>query len=263
MARRTLIVDGNDLSEQGFTLTRGLRGIMGTPVFDYPSERPPGRIDAIRLSTKPEYQDRTLLLPGVVDQGTRAALRSAMADLAARLSPGEHTFRFVDDETVEFVGLVREVDGISVEPDLTQTAADLTVRVQCLDPRLREVSDTVVAFTTATDMPLGNAPVRPVIRITGSATNPTVTYKDSGGTTVTTLGLTVSIGAGDWVEVDCAEQTIVDQAGASHPEYLTSGTFIELDPTDGDYVTDTWPTLEVDSGDGQATYRKRWWAGNG
>lgn len=259
MADRALIVDGVDLgAEAGLVVRSGASGIRGSVPVSYPTQRVPDRFDAVRTATKPQHQARSIVVPGTVVADDMATMHQRLHQLKSYLAPGpERTVRLVDDETVEFLARVQQVDGQPVRPDQIQPWTEVAIRFQADDPRIWDVDQQNVGIDgTPTAMPLGTAPVAPVVRIDGSATNPALTYADDGGATVETLSLTISIGAGDWIEVDMDRKTIVDQAGASQISALSGGDFFRLDPTDGDYATSSWPQVSVSSGTGTVTYRK-------
>lgn len=258
MADRALIVDGFDTSTEGLIVRSGLQRLRGTPEASYPSTTVPGRMGAVRLSRDPEYGPRQLTIPGTVEGATMAEMHTNLRSLERRLWPGpERVIRLVDDETVEFHAHTRLIDGQGVPPDLVQPVTQVAISLLALDPRLLAASDTVITFTsTLTETPLGSGPSFPVIRIDGAATDPVLTYADHTGTTVKTLGLTISLGASDWVEIDMMERTIVDDGGTPRPDALTSGGFFALDPAHGTADGASDPQLSVDDGSGTATYRK-------
>lgn len=259
MPERALIVDGVDLSDLGLTVRSGMAGVRGTPRASYPSRRVPGRIDAVPMSTQPEYQNRQITVPASVVGTDMADMHEKLRAVAAAVAPSEaeRTIRFVDDETVEFTGRSRGFDGQPVEPDQIQPRTDIAISFECLDPRLLAVgTETPTIGSTLTDMPLGTQPSVPTVRIDGPFTDPVLTYSDDGGATVQTLELALSKAAGAWVEIDMHRKTIVDDAGASQISALTGGDFFVLDPRDGDYDTDSWPQVKVSDGSGTVTYRK-------
>lgn len=258
MAPRALIVDGFDTSEEGLIVRSGIQGWRGTPQASYPSTTVPGRMGAVRLSREPQYEPRQLTIPASVEGATMAEMHANLRSLERRLWPGpERTIRLVDDETVEFRARTLQIDGQGVPPDLTQPLTQVAISLLALDPRLLAVSDTVVNFTSSlTETELGSGPSFPVIRIDGAATDPVLTYADHTGATVKTLGLTISLGASDWVEIDMMERTIVDDGGTDRADALTSGGFFKLDPSHGTADGDSDPQLSVSDGSGTATYRK-------
>lgn len=261
MAQRALVVDGFDLSTIGLVVRRGSQGIRGSAPVSYPTRRVPGRPDAIRTATRPNYESRRLTVPASVVGATMTEMHDRLHELKLRLAPGpERTVRFVDDESVEFRARVLQVDGQPTEPDQIQPRTDVAITFEADDPRIYEVAEQSIAISgTAAAVPLGTAPVSPVIRLDGSFTDPVLTYRDSAGTVVETLGLSLSKAAGEWVEIDMASKTIVDDLGNSQIASLASGTFFDLDPADGDYPTSAWPTVEVSSGTGTVTYNKAYW----
>lgn len=260
MPPRTILIDGWDAGQAGVVVTDGLRGKLDGPEARYPSVAVPGRISTVRLTSEPVYQTTTLRVPILVEADTRAVMLSRLDELKWRLAGRDLRVTFVDDETREFRALQAALEAQSTPPDLSQRAVEMRLLLEMKDPRVYDTTDTAVALSTSpAATPLGTAPVGPVVRIDGGVTDPTVTYRDNGGTVVETMGLTVALAGGQWVEVDMEAQTIEREDGTPHPEYLTSGTFFRLDPRDGDYPGSSWPTLELSGSTGTATYRRAWW----
>jgi hypothetical protein len=117
------------------------------------------------------------------------------------------------------------------------------------------------------NVPLGSAPVNPVIRVlapAGSVTNPTVTYRDIAGNIRGQLGLTQVLATTDWIEINMDTKVVsrVLSGVVSGPVPILSGDFFALDPADGDQINGTGPTLEVAASVGAPTglalYRRMW-----
>ena len=72
----------------------------------------------------------------------------------------------------------------------------------------------------------GNAAVYPVIRILGAVTDPIITNTTTGKT-VSLTGITIA--AGEYIDIDMFNETVVDQAGASKYSYLLDDTFFTLE----------------------------------
>ncbi len=85
-------------------------------------------------------------------------------------------------------------------------------------------SEDDITFVAGSDTinPGGNAPVYPVIRIYGNVEDAVIT-NTTLGRTVSFSGLT--IGAGEWVDIDMFNETVVDQNGDSVFEYIDSDDF--------------------------------------
>jgi hypothetical protein len=128
-----------------------------------------------------------------------------------------------------------------------------------LEPLLRALPATGVRYP----LPLGTAPSTPVIRLM-AGTNPVLTYRDAGGAAVRSMTFTASLAATDYLDIDMRYRTITRvNSGApvatSGLSLLTAGDFPwAFDPQDGDYLSATWPTLEVSSGSAEALWWRQW-----
>lgn len=141
------------------------------------------------------------------------------------------------------------------------------IRFLAADPFLKATSQTTVSSitTSPTDLEQGTAPVWPQIRILGSATNPVLTLKDEGGSTVETMGFTISLGGSDYLCIDMDKQTAYQNTSGNFNEGTnviddwTSGNFFHVKPEYSDYVGSSWVTLEVSAGTATAIYTKAWY----
>lgn len=134
---------------------------------------------------------------------------------------------------------------------------DVALTFTAFDPHWYDTSNQQVTGIGNSDVaiPLGTAPSRPRLVITGAATNPTITYKHFDGTTIEALGLTVTLGGGETVTVDLDALTISSALTAS----LASGGFFALDAIKhGSYGASQWPTLRCSTGSLTCTYRRAW-----
>jgi phage-related protein len=253
-----------DLRDFNFIFERG-EGLFGRD-FTYPTAPMPGRVSQARLSGSKTGQPRVASVNGLIDSPTPAQLTTDLraivgwCDRAVALKSGHDltTFLRVDKLTV-----IPDIP----DPQLIQRIGRVRLMVTAEDPRWYSTTLSQITFTTNTQMPLGEAAVGPIIRITGIVSNPTITLKDYTGAAIATLVLTISLpGASDYVEIDCERQTIVKSVASvlsSAADTLSGGDFIELDPKDADTVTPTWPSLSVAYGSGSgtatATFRKAWY----
>lgn len=149
--------------------------------------------------------------------------------------------------------------------------AYLSLRVRCLNPSKRDRYVRAIGFGSArTAIPLGTLASYGKIYIMGSASDPTITYRDAGGNVVQTMAFTVTLGATEYLEIDTdvLKKTIKKytagvagtlEAGAA---LRTGGTpaagWIVVDERHGSYPLSLWPTLEVSSGAGLYVYHRRW-----
>jgi hypothetical protein len=253
-----------DLDDFGFVFERG-EGLFGRD-FTYPVAPMPGRVAQARLSAGRTGQPRVATVNGLVDSSSPSQLKD---DLRALIGWCDRTVAIKSGhDLTTFLNL----DKITVVPDipdpqLIQRIARVRLLITAEDPRWYSTTLSQVNFTANTQMPLGEAAVGPVIRVTGILGNPTITLKDHTGATIATLSLTISLpGAADYVEIDCEAKTIikvVSSVQSNAIDTLTGGYFFELDPRDADTVTPTWPSLSVAYGSGggtaTATFRKAWY----
>lgn len=258
-----LLIDGFDTSAGGVVLLNDIQGWRGAVPLRWPIANVPG-IDGVLISSiRPKSNQRRVGIAVVVEGSTQAVMRTNLDNLKARLKIGRNTeiaVGFSDDSTREFLARCENFIGTPVPPALVQPAVRGNIQLFVPSGKIQATSDTVRAFGAATAIVLGNAPVRPVIRITGASTNPSIVYRNFAGAGLQQMDFTITIAGGDFIDIDSEKQTIVDQVGGNKVATFTAGDFIELDPVDGDFPAANWPTLElVGSGTAQATYRKQWW----
>jgi hypothetical protein len=237
-----------DLADFGLTVD-GWGEAMGGPTREYPVASRPGRIGQSKLSTDPLYESKTVTLTGTVTADTFAAHITALDGLkgwcaravALKISSLDST-RFLQCNLV----------AVNVEPigvPARTPASRVALTFEALeDPLWYATSATSNSLTTSlTEQPLGTAPVRPVITVTGNPSAFSLTYANSAGTTVQTLALAALETSGaTQIVIDMANLTVVQTISAvdaSAIAKITTGDFFALDPKDADTVTPTWPKL--------------------
>lgn len=259
MSRRALIVDGFDLSTIGFILSKpdGQRDGLDA---DWPSVKVPGRIGVSVTADEPSFEPRTIRVDGVLESDptvdTVADLLARLDEFKYRLGSTERNFRFVDDETYDYRARALRVRHPPIDPALIQTAVRVRADLWMRDPRRYSTTQTVVSgITTATALPLGTAPVRGVIVVTG-ATGFTLTYKHFDTTTLKAL---IIAGATSPVTIDMELGKITDGGGPAADTLDHDSDFpFDFDSEDGDWTASQWPTLEVSAGSAQASYYRAW-----
>lgn len=270
MADAQVYINDKDLSDLGFILEtpEGFREGL-----TFPDRRTglPGRVGTVRLAREDESSPRRIILVGTLfatpSEGV-STLRSHLDELKGRLYDGDIEVRFSDDEERVFYGRTENVGHTAIPPALTQRGMRLRVPILCSDPLIYARRSTVVPFAAAAaQLPLGTAPSTPLLRIGtapgGAATNPTITYKDHRGDTITTLALTYTFGASEWLDIDCELAKITDESDANQISALTSGDFPVFDPHDASGESGPYPTIEISAATGaidfaEAHYRKAW-----
>lgn len=218
----------------------------------------------------PSVAPRSLTLKGkIVTSANTVAARVAAEDKVKDLfgNGGLLTVELRDD-----VAPAREIDAyceaLTVQPfghPLQAVAATVDCRLVCPDALWRETAGTIIgvpATATRYSLPLGTAPSTPMLRVFGSATNPTVTIRDAGGVAQVTLAFTVTLTGDEFLEVDCTTGVITKVSSGTRTNgisLLTSGTFpFRLDPAWGDFATSVWPTIETSAGVADVLYTRRY-----
>lgn len=248
MPKQALFIDGVDLATLGVTVERDPRGIRDAPSFVWPTKDVPGRIGPLVTATRPKIGPRTLDLTITVEGGTYAGARANARQVAALLDKtrtGTVDVSFVDDQTREYRCRLLSGAGANLRPFFIQPYERYRLRLVAHDPRLYKTTSTVLNVDPGpTDITLGTAPVRPVIRINGAITDPTLTYRDSAAGVVALMDFTITLSAAQWIDIDCEAHTIVDHTAANRIDTLTSGDFFEFSIVDGDFSVPDWPTIE-------------------
>jgi len=254
MAPRVLVVDAFDLSTLGFVVEDVVGWRDGIEV-KWATETVPGRWGEMIVGTDPVYDSKEITVNGTLLADSVSNLITNLHELKWRVGRDERTFTFVDDESLEFLARVTRFRAPGIRPHMVQLGVEVQMRLYMPDPRVYDTATTNVTSITATpkDLPLGNAPVRATVQVTGSGTF-VLTYKDYNGVTQASMTIT---GATAPVDIDMDAQTITD-GGGNAVDTLTAGDFFEYNPDHGDDILGTpdWPTLEVSSGTASTSYRK-------
>jgi phage-related protein len=260
MPTNVLYVDDVDLSTLGLHVQEA-RGWTDRAATTLPTA---AVIDAHKLLVTGRYQmqPRRMTLDCVIRASSVTTLRTNLDELRYRLRPGARLVRLLDQNDREATGYVEAfVERIPAPAQFITRHKRLSLSVIFPDPRRYQLSANAEGFSgSATDMPMGTAPVWPSISIAGAATDPLLTYKHDDGTTLATMDFTITLGGGATLVIDMDAKTIIENPGGiNRMSNLTAGDFFALDPNDGDFVTSDWPTLQVDSGSGTANYNRAWW----
>lgn len=257
MADTVLSVDGFDLATLDFQVDT-LSGWRDSISQKWPSAQVPGRFGVQVTASEPVYEPRQIVIQGAMVSADVSTLRSNLDAFKWRVGRGQKTFTIVDDTSRDFNARAIQVQTTSIPPAIIQRAVKIKLTLWMDDPRAYDSSNTVVSsISSATDLPLGSAPSHASIEVTGSGSF-TMTYKDYSGATISTLTIT---GATAPVTLDMDALTITDGGGNAADTLQAGSDFpIIFDPEHGDDIfgTPDWPTLELTSGSGTATYKKAW-----
>ena len=258
-----LEVDGFDMSGLGFSVTRRVDGFYDSMWEQQTLREMTRKTTRFVSGSAARSRERPLACAGLLTAATHATALSNLDILRERLGVGK------PDSPMEVKfdsGLTRHfdcyLDGRVTTRRLHAGTAiyEVDIPLVAVDPREYDDSNTVIGSITTSDvdMTLGTAPHNKVsISVTGSNTF-TLTYKNSAGTTVATLGLTSATGTQPYV-FDLEDETVLDSAGtpASMMAFLDAGSeFFTMDPRDGVISARAWPTLTSSSGTATVTFKK-------
>lgn len=265
MPARNLIVNDVDFGTLGFAVER-CGDHRGTAQRQWPSRQVPGRYGEIVLNNAPTYRGRQLRISGWIDADSLSDAYSKLSELKYRLSNGITQIQYVDDETRYYFGYLVGGAVTGLDPQLTSTYWRTNFDIWCPDARAWGAESTVACSTSGTDVPMGDAPLRPLLTVAGALSGATVTvdYRSSTGGTLETFTVTgVTVGGGETLTIDCENQTVTSTTGGNFISgwQSTIGNFITLDPHDGDMPNSSWP--QIKSGTAGKTvsviYRKAYW----
>ena len=254
-----LYVNDTDTSTLGLIVS-SVTGLGDVPQVTLRSRERYGWAGAMEATVLAKQGMRTLTVTGIVKATSVATLETNLDALKLLCFPNVTCrVRFANNANREWVAKLTDfvVTPLGSGGQFVNPWQAVSLKFLCPDPFGYDLSNTVIgSITNAGDTAcaVGTAPSRPVLRCTGAATNPLWTYKNAGGTTITTLQLTITVAASDWVEVDSYNMTIrksVSSVITDALSTLSTGDFIVLDPKDGPN-----PTLRCSVGTGQATYKK-------
>ncbi len=260
--RTALWINDYPVSRLGLHVER-VEGWADLPTFTLVAESVPGRAGLVVLAGQAgAVAAREVLVSGALVRPTASALPGARRQLLALAGAGLVELRIVDAPEVVLAGYLTRCILGGFDRQFRANGLRVALTFTCPDPRALSRCATVVALTTSpAACPLGTAPVAPVIRIFGAATNPVLTYRTAGGVSRQTMGFTITLASTDYLEIDCEAKTVLKSVSGTVTnaiDTLTSGDFPTLDPHDGDYLLSSWPTLEVSAGAGEAAYRQAW-----
>lgn len=264
----SVTINGTTLASQGWQVKR-TTGVDDLPSRRVPLIEVPGRGESI------EGSRQSIASPG--DMTVTVATRdTSLTVIRARLAWLASALRSTDLLRLEHVRrpsqerLVRCISGPgswglgpgAVGPYYVEVVLGFSAP----SPFWQDTADQTVNFTSSpVAVPLGPEASRGVLTLTApssNAVNPTVTYKNSGGTAVAAFTLAHTILVGDAWEANCLTGTIrkrVSGVWSNAISTLAAGFVLPItDPADGSYATSSWPTLQTSAGSGAYVYRRRY-----
>ncbi len=243
-----LKINSVDVASYGYTIW-DLPDNWDAPSQSYDEVTIPGQDGNIETTVEPVLAPRDFTITGSLAGASASAFESAFDTLKLALYGSTLTLIGGNQSTRQRTG---RFSSMTSSLYALMAAGRVDIKVHCRNPLAYDTSTTTATGSVNTDIAcaLGTYKSRPVITLTG-ATNPSLTYKNSGGSSVATLSIT---GTGTIV-IDCSLRTVTI-GGVRTDSALTGGDFFALNPQDGVYATSTWPTVRSNSGSVSIAYSK-------
>lgn len=245
----------------GFTVfAENIVGAHGGFQTKYPSAPLPGRMGSVLTADQKMVDPTTLTLALRVNTGSFAAISPAIERLRAWLAQGEVSLRTDYAPTRQAIG--RDPAFVTNLDQAAVGRAALEVNYSLTNPIWRERFPTTVSVAAAgvrAPIVIGTAPSTLTARIRGPATNPVFIYRDARGVAIATLAFTITLGASDYLDIDCGEITVVLVSLGSASTVadglalvVPGSRYPAVDSDDAD-VFGAAPTVEVDDDGHTAT----------
>jgi hypothetical protein len=256
----SLYVNGYDMATLGLVVGTW-PGFLDSPRRRMAGQTLWGRDGEVLTTSESSAEPREVQVSGVVLQDTVAATRTAWNTIKQKLDQGLLEVVFGDEPTLRLNAFCVQATLRVSEGQRYTPGGQATISLLALDPYREAIEGSIVAFgAQPAQVPMGTGPSGGTIQLTG-ATNPVVTYRDQSGVIRGAMGLTVTLGANDFLTIDLSTSRItLSTAGVvtNGIGLLTAGTFFGLDARDSDAAAGAWPTLETSSGNATLLYRKRY-----
>lgn len=212
---------------------------------------------------------RSLIIGGFCTGASQADFLAKVDALKGLISGGAVRMRLADRPTQEYRDC--RLLSFSANPRaalLQNLAGDVSFSLQIADPLRYDVNPQGIALTTSrAAVPIGTAPCYPVIIVNGGGAALSaivLTYRNAAGDAAQTMGFTGSLGANDYLIIDCVKGQVTKSVAGVQSDALswwTSGDFLIIRPADGWYESAAYPTLEVagtGTPHGVASYCRSW-----
>ncbi len=247
-APKMIVLDGKDLGTLGLIVSV-VNGWRDIPITRKKSVRLAGRDGNIAVGNSLEISPRNVTIDGTIVQDTFQEIKDSIQEISGRLRVAKLA-RFVDNDDRFMNVHVAELNILPLAAQFTSPESNVRISLKGLDPFIFETALTNVAFTiTKNNTALGNVSVRPLIKINGAVTNPSIIYRNSASTIISQMDIVATVAAGDRIEIDSILHTVKHFVGGTPSNIIkdVTGPFPILDPEDADdqfAVSPVWPTLE-------------------
>jgi hypothetical protein len=242
-----LLLSDVDVASFGVTVSEW-DGVLPPPDISYATVAIPGVEGTVLESDEPIVAARSFRVKGAVEAASVAALETAVRVLLRWI----HHKRLVGirtghDATKVAYGRLTKCDFPNYPHQLVQPLVKVDLTLECHDPLWYAVTPTALAFTTATQVPLGSWRVRKgVVRLTGVQNTPTVSITDWNDVAVSSFTVADSVpGASDYIEVDGGAQSCIKSVSSVITNIIDkfSGAMPVIDIANAKDDFSVWPKI--------------------
>lgn len=220
---------------------------------------PPGA-GVVALAT-PREQPRVLVIRGFL-RGTSKSDVLSKADTLKLLCQGTSTkLAFPDGLSRHITATLEKFAGPSTAGEFHSARKDHAIEMRFVAQKPYFLSDTATTGASGVDLPLGTAPVQPLLSLTGAATTGiTFTLRDETNTTAAQMRFpTLTLVGGDTFVVDCEAKTAKKNGTSVIATLNSADDFFTIDPIDhANYGSAQWPDVTVNAGTLTASFYKAW-----
>ena len=255
-------INGTDPRTLGLIIAE-ISGWLDDPARQFAAVSVPGRPGQLIVNPTPDVAVQRCVARGIIEGTDVAACRANFDKVKALFGASAGVaVAFLDAPGRAVTAFCTRLSAAPGAAQMISRKIAVEIELVAFDPYAYDTSTTNVAISAvAAALALGTAPLRPVLTITGAATNPVFTLKNSAAVTVGSLGLTLTTVGGDSLVIDCLKRTI-RLNGTNRLDALSAGDFFSLDVTAlGIFSSSSWPTLAVaglGAGTAAAAYKKAW-----
>lgn len=261
MADVFFINDFDPETELAFKVT-GVRNHLAGSDREYGTTVVPGALGSV-LSPTVTAPAKTLTINGRALLGSLTA-REAWLNKANRYLQGRLEIRFVDQpDKVQDAYLAQ----LSADAENPRSFVDGTLNVrmvfQCPNPWKRDRYGQVLTFgSTRTEVPLGDLPSGGVLKVMGTASNPTIRYRGASGEVLESIVMGAAPGTTGCYNFDLDARILTKNVAGTvtnaNSDFPTGYYWFNPDPADGREDWGGGPTLETTQGTGVYLYHRRW-----
>lgn len=248
----------NDVAASAYGLVIGtVTGWLDSPAVSVPTAIIPGRAGATVSGTARE-QTRAIGMSGYVRGTNPADVRAKYELLKVATRTGTVKLAMPDGRARHIYAVRDSIIAPSVVGQFVQKDLPVDMKFTAFDPYFYD--DSLSSVVAPAALPMGTAPVRPVLTMTGtSVTTPIFTLRDYAGVIVGQMTFaSLVLTSGDTLVIDCAAKT-VRKNGVNVLSFLTAGDFLKIDPAvHANFSASSWPYVTVNATGLTTTYRRAW-----